>query len=109
MKILHHLGQRNAPKTRALGNKFLLNFTPDVKDSQEKGLTFYGETDINMSKGEDTANENVNDVDDACDARTDETDELQYEKEVKECPEAELEHDKPTKCGQRCRVGPNRR
>ncbi|MCD9641982.1 hypothetical protein HAX54_028545 [Datura stramonium] len=76
-----------------------LNFTSDVKDSQEKGSTFYGETDINeVSKGEDTANENVNDVDDACDARTDETDELQYEKEVKECPEAELEHDKPTKC-----------
>ncbi|KAJ8545762.1 hypothetical protein K7X08_018345 [Anisodus acutangulus] len=75
------------------------NFISDVKDSQEKDSTFYGETDVNeVSKGKDTANENVNDEDDACDARTDETDELQYEKEVKEYPEAELEHDKPSKC-----------
>lgn len=60
------------------------NFTSDVKDSQEKSSTFYGETDVNeVSKGEDTDNESVNDVDDA---RTDDTDELQYEKEVKECP-----------------------
>ncbi|XP_060193472.1 kinesin-like protein KIN-7G [Lycium barbarum] len=75
------------------------NFTSDVKDSQEKDSTFYGETDVKeVSKGEDTANENIKDVDDACDARTDETDELLYEKEVKECPEAELEHVKPSKC-----------
>ncbi|CAN4083399.1 unnamed protein product [Withania somnifera] len=75
------------------------NFTSNVKESQEKDSTFYGETDIDeASKGEDTATENVNNVDDACDARTHETDELQYEKEVKECPEAELEHDKPSKC-----------
>lgn len=60
------------------------NFTFDVKDSEEKGSTFYGETDVNeVSKWEDTDNESVNDVDDACDARADE---LQYEKEVKECP-----------------------
>ncbi|XP_055804074.1 kinesin-like protein KIN-7F [Solanum dulcamara] len=72
------------------------NFTSDVKDSEEKGSTFYGETDVNeVSKWEDTVNESVNDVDDACDARADE---LQYEKEVKECPEAELEHDKLSKC-----------
>ncbi|XP_059293089.1 kinesin-like protein KIN-7G [Lycium ferocissimum] len=75
------------------------NFTSDVKDSQEKDSTFYGETDVKeVSKGEDTANENIKDVDDACDARTDETDELLYEKEVKECPEAELEHVKSSKC-----------
>ncbi|KAH0718415.1 kinesin-like protein NACK1 [Solanum tuberosum] len=74
------------------------NFTSDVKDSQEKSSTYYGETDVNeVSKGEDTDNESVNDVDDASDARTDDTDELQYEKEVKECPEAELEHDRPSK------------
>ncbi|CAN4078777.1 unnamed protein product [Withania somnifera] len=76
-----------------------VNFTSIVKDFQEKDSTFYGETDIDkVSKGEDTVNENVNDVDDACDARPDETDELQNEKEVRECPEAELEHDKPSKC-----------
>lgn len=76
-----------------------LKFTSGVKDSQENGSTFYSKTDVNeVSKEEDRSNENVNDVDDACDAGTDETDELQYEKEVKECPEAELEHDKPSKC-----------
>lgn len=67
-----------------------LNFTSDVGDSPEKDSTVYGEVAINIglevSKGEDTTNENVKDVDDTCDAGNRENDEPQPEKEVRECP-----------------------
>ncbi|XP_009772334.1 kinesin-like protein KIN-7E [Nicotiana sylvestris] len=81
-----------------------LNFTSDVGDYPEKDSTVYGEVAINIglevSKGEDTTYENVMDVDDTCDSGSSEKDELQPEKEVRECPvhEAEPEHHKLSKC-----------
>ncbi|KAK4360517.1 hypothetical protein RND71_019469 [Anisodus tanguticus] len=81
----------------------LLNFGSHVKCSLENGSTFHEKSDANIElevpKRKPLTDEDVNNADGACNARTNEIDELQHEKGVKDShvQEAETDHDKLSK------------
>lgn len=66
----------------------------DVKRSSGNGSTFHVESAVNVelevTKRKPLTDEEVKDADGACNARTNEMDELQYEPGVKECPVSTL-------------------